>query len=329
MNRRRRRTSAAAVAIALGVALAGCAPAVENGATVSLPAVVPAPASIEARHGAPFRLDDADPHRREIRMPPPPSRRSSDARTGLAIDASARLGTDAADRARSQPGRRGGVVPDHVDAASVVVTGADAAGLFYGVQTLGQLIARDGDGWIDPGRRDRGRAALRLPRRDARRRPPLPPGRDGQGLHRPRGEPQVQRAAPAPHRRPGLAHPARLAAGAHRARVRHVGRRRPGRLLHEGRLPRDRRVRGIPSHDRRARDRHARPHPRGRARVSGARRGAGAERPHARDRARRRRRGSRRGRPVRRHGGRLLVAEDPRRGDLRLRRRRASASSPR
>ena len=27
------------------------------------------------------------------------------------------------------------------DAASVVVTGADAAGLFYGVQTLGQLIA--------------------------------------------------------------------------------------------------------------------------------------------------------------------------------------------
>ena len=33
------------------------------------------------------------------------------------------------------------------DAASVVVTGADAAGLFYGVQTLGQLIVRDGDGF--------------------------------------------------------------------------------------------------------------------------------------------------------------------------------------
>jgi hexosaminidase len=33
-----------------------------------------------------------------------------------------------------------------VDAASVVVTGADAAGLFYGVQTLGQLIARDAGG---------------------------------------------------------------------------------------------------------------------------------------------------------------------------------------
>ena len=168
------------------------------------------------------------------------------------------------------------------DAASVVVTGADAAGLFYGVQTLGQLIARDGDGWSRARGRDRRCAPLRLPRRDARRRASLPPGRDGQGLHRPRGEPEVQRAAPAPHRRPGLAHPARLAAEAHRARVGHVRRRRPRRLLHEGRLSRDRRVRGIPPHDRRARDRHARPHARGRARVSGARRGAGDERSHRR-----------------------------------------------
>lgn len=33
---------------------------------------------------------------------------------------------------------------------TVVVTGADAAGLFYGVQTLAQLVARDGEGWIIP-----------------------------------------------------------------------------------------------------------------------------------------------------------------------------------
>ena len=37
-----------------------------------------------------------------------------------------------------------------VDAASVVVTGADAAGLFYGVQTLGQLIAREAGGFSLP-----------------------------------------------------------------------------------------------------------------------------------------------------------------------------------
>ena len=66
------------------------------------------------------------------------------------------------------------------------------------------------------GRRDRGRPALRLPRGDARRRAPLPPGRDGQGLHRPRRRPEVQRAAPAPDRRPGLADPPRLAAEADR-----------------------------------------------------------------------------------------------------------------
>jgi hexosaminidase len=57
MNRRRGRTLAlAAVAAAL---LAGCAPPAQNGDTVSLPAVVPAPASIEQAAGAPFRLSDS------------------------------------------------------------------------------------------------------------------------------------------------------------------------------------------------------------------------------------------------------------------------------
>ena len=43
----------AAVVMAI---LAGCAPAAQNGDTVSIPAVVPAPASLDPRAGAPFRL---------------------------------------------------------------------------------------------------------------------------------------------------------------------------------------------------------------------------------------------------------------------------------
>ena len=48
---------------------------------------------------------------------------------------------------------RGGAAESYrlvADEASVTVTGADPAGLFYGVQTLGQLVARDGDDWIVP-----------------------------------------------------------------------------------------------------------------------------------------------------------------------------------
>lgn len=35
-------------------------------------------------------------------------------------------------------------------ATGIRISGADAAGLFYGVQTLGQLIRRDGDAWVVP-----------------------------------------------------------------------------------------------------------------------------------------------------------------------------------
>jgi hexosaminidase len=37
-----------------------------------------------------------------------------------------------------------------VDAASIELTGADAAGLFYGVQSLAQLVTRDGGAWVVP-----------------------------------------------------------------------------------------------------------------------------------------------------------------------------------
>jgi len=144
MSRRRGRTAAAAVLAA--VLLAGCAPVAQNGDTVSLPAVVPAPASIEAGSGAPFRLTSATSVSGE-----------ADAATALAAILTARAGLTpvAADGAADIELRiaDGGAPESYriaVDEASVVVTGADAAGLFYGVQTLGQLVARDGGDWVVP-----------------------------------------------------------------------------------------------------------------------------------------------------------------------------------
>lgn len=60
----------------------------------------------------------------------------------------------------------GGVAESYrlaVDAASVTIAGADAAGLFYGVQTLAQLISRTAGGWQIPAVRiaDRPRFAYR------------------------------------------------------------------------------------------------------------------------------------------------------------------------
>ncbi|WP_019179375.1 beta-N-acetylhexosaminidase [Microbacterium yannicii] len=115
---------------------------------MSLP-VVPAPASIEPSAGSfplvPATAIDGDPDAAVA------LRRVIEARTGLMLDAgpeAARrviLGVEArADRGAPESYRL------VVDAETVTVTGADAAGLFYGVQTLGQLIARDGDGWMIP-----------------------------------------------------------------------------------------------------------------------------------------------------------------------------------
>jgi N-acetyl-beta-hexosaminidase len=151
MNRHRRRTSAAAVTIAFGVALAGCAPAAENGATVSLPAVVPAPAAIDTGRGAPFALDE----RTRI------AGADDAAVEALATLIRARTGLDVATTEPTagkattielevSPGGEAESYRLTADAAAIVITGADAAGLFYGIQTLGQLIARDGDSWTVP-----------------------------------------------------------------------------------------------------------------------------------------------------------------------------------
>ena len=132
--------------------------------------------------------------------------------------------------------------------AEGVRVGADTdAGAFLGVQTVRQLIpicvrVRPA---VDPGRDHPRLSALRLPGRDARRRAPLLHRRRGRTVHRRDRPAQVQPPAPAPHRRPGLAHrTSRLAATSPRHGGSHRQRRLAWRLLHPRRLPPTRRVRG-------------------------------------------------------------------------------------
>jgi hexosaminidase len=144
MNRRRGRAVAAVVLAA--ALLAGCTPVAQNGDTVSLPAVVPAPVSIEAGSDAPFRLASTTVVKGDTDAAAALSA-IVEARTGLSLA----TGDGAVIELRVDAGS--GAPESYriaADEASVVVTGADAAGLFYGVQTLGQLIARDGDGWVVP-----------------------------------------------------------------------------------------------------------------------------------------------------------------------------------
>ncbi|MBN9178624.1 MAG: family 20 glycosylhydrolase [Microbacterium sp.] len=126
---------------------------------MALPAVVPAPASIALPGGAAFPLTahteiagDADAAAT--------ARALIATRTGLDLRAgstgsgpvtSGSTGSDPAITLRID----GAGTPEsyrlHASAASVTVIGSDAAGLFYGIQTLGQLIAEtDGGGWGIP-----------------------------------------------------------------------------------------------------------------------------------------------------------------------------------
>ncbi len=155
MKRRGTRRGALAVAsllvtsltvYALAVyALAACTPAGQNGAMVAAPSLVPLPVSVEAGGAAPFAVSAATPVTGE-----PDAvavlRGILDVRAGISPTAPTGAGIALTVEA-------GGPAESYridADADGVAVVGADAAGLFYGVQTLGQLVTADGDGWIIP-----------------------------------------------------------------------------------------------------------------------------------------------------------------------------------
>ncbi|WP_375385376.1 beta-N-acetylhexosaminidase [uncultured Microbacterium sp.] len=112
---------------------------------MSLLPLVPLPVSLAADGSAPFRLDagatitgDADAAATLARL--------LEVRTGIA-PAHAESGAIVL---RRSPGGTAESYRLTVDAASVVVTAPDAAGLFYGVQTLGQLVAQGDAGFVIP-----------------------------------------------------------------------------------------------------------------------------------------------------------------------------------
>lgn len=139
------------------LALAGCGSATQNGDTVTTPSLVPAPASLVLTGGAPCDLNaataitgDVDAaatlrdlvHTRTgITLRDP----DGDAPTAPTVPAITLSIAGVGDDARA---------PESYDLTSTAegirVDGADAAGLFYGIQTLVQLITAKGDGWQVP-----------------------------------------------------------------------------------------------------------------------------------------------------------------------------------
>ncbi|WP_438353646.1 family 20 glycosylhydrolase [Microbacterium sp. CJ88] len=108
--------------------------------------LVPLPASVEAPDAVPFRIDASTVIEGE-----------ADATAALSAVVATRTGLTpnptAGDRTvvfRLAPGGAAESYRITVDEASVTATAPDRAGLFYAAQTLGQLITRDGDGWMIP-----------------------------------------------------------------------------------------------------------------------------------------------------------------------------------
>ncbi|QKJ20127.1 beta-N-acetylhexosaminidase [Microbacterium hominis] len=111
--------------------------------------VVPAPASLAVADGAPFALTGAV----AVIGDAAAGAQLADlvaARTGLELTATAGSSDTGAIALRVEPGGPAESYRLSVSAGTVTVVGADAAGLFYGVHTLAQLIARSGDAWTVP-----------------------------------------------------------------------------------------------------------------------------------------------------------------------------------
>jgi N-acetyl-beta-hexosaminidase len=144
-----RRRPAIVLAASFGAAalalLVGCAPVEQNGDIVSSLSVVPAPSSLTAAAAAPFALP------RDLHVSGAPEAAETfaalvRARTGIA----AAPGVDGPVTFTLEPGGAPESYRLSADEHGVVVTGADAAGLFYGAQTLAQLLAHEGDHWLIP-----------------------------------------------------------------------------------------------------------------------------------------------------------------------------------
>ena len=176
-------------------------------------------------------------------------------------------------RPRGDEGYRLQVSPDRV-----TVTAGRAAGLFWAVQTLRQLLpaaieltSPQPGPWRTRAGTIEDRRPLRVARRDARRRAALLQRRRGQALHRPDRAVQAEPPASAPRRRPGLAD---------RRSTRGRGSRRYGGSTEVGGGPGGYYTQAQYAeivayaadrlHHRRARDRHARPHERRPGLVRGA-----------------------------------------------------------
>src|SRR5262245_37989350 len=109
------------------------------------PALVPFPRSLESLDGPPFRFTpgtsvtgDTD----AVAAAGPMLR----GRTGLALDGS----DDRVVEFRREGAGEAESYAIAVDGTSVVVSAPHAAGLFYGMLTLGQLLTRDDEGWTVP-----------------------------------------------------------------------------------------------------------------------------------------------------------------------------------